>query len=161
MELSLPAYQTIAVLILVGFLMIAAEIFVPGLVLGTLGAICLLAAITWTFVEYGFLPGVLVFAGVGIFGLVGFLIWLSVFPKTFVGRQIINKNALPTTQNIEKVSLLGKTGTALSPLRPSGTARIDGRRIDVVAENGFIESGDTVVVVQIDGPRVVVRRQTS
>lgn len=157
MEMDFPAYQAIAVLILIGFLMIGAEVFVPGLVLGSLGALCLGAAIVWTYIDYGALPGTFVLAGVGIFGLIGFFIWLSVFPKTFVGRQIINKNALRTDENSARVSLLGQGGVALSPLRPAGTAKIAGRRVDVVAESGFVESGETVVVVQVEGARVVVR----
>ena len=36
---------------------------------------------------------------------------------------------------------LGRTGTALSPLRPAGIAEIDGARVDVVSDGGFIEAG--------------------
>ncbi len=34
-------FEAIVVLIIVGFLMLAAEVFVPGLVLGLLGGLCL------------------------------------------------------------------------------------------------------------------------
>lgn len=161
MEFDFPTYQAIGVLILIGFLMIGAEVFVPGLVLGSLGALCLAAAIVWTYIDYGAIPGTLVLAGVGFFGLIGFFVWLSVFPKTFVGRQIINKNALRSDENAARVSLLGKDGIALSPLRPAGTAKIGGRRVDVVAESGFVESGEAVLVIQVEGARVVVRRQSA
>jgi hypothetical protein len=33
---------------------------------------------------------------------------------------------------------------ALTPLRPSGTADIDGERVDVVAEGDFVEKGDKI-----------------
>lgn len=52
--------------------------------------------------------------------------------------------------------LRGKTGTALSDLRPSGLALIDGARYDVVTEGDFIDEGSTIVVSTIDGARIVV-----
>ena len=53
--------------------------------------------------------------------------------------------------------LVGRTGRALTTLRPSGTAEIDGDRVDVVTEGGFIASGATVEVVRARGAVVVVR----
>jgi len=53
--------------------------------------------------------------------------------------------------------LLGKNGIALTALRPAGTAVFDGKRTDVVTEGGFVEKGQPVTVVGIEGLRVVVR----
>ena len=53
---------------------------------------------------------------------------------------------------------LGRTGTALSPLRPAGIAEIDGARVDVVSDGGFIDAGTTIEVTRVDGNRVVVQR---
>lgn len=55
-------------------------------------------------------------------------------------------------------SLSGRTGTALTDLRPSGIAQIDGNRVDVVSEGGFIRAGEPVVVVRDEGYRRVVKR---
>jgi membrane-bound serine protease (ClpP class) len=53
--------------------------------------------------------------------------------------------------------LLGKQGVALTPLRPAGTALIDGKRYDVVSDGGFITGNTSIEVVQVEGTRVVVR----
>lgn len=53
---------------------------------------------------------------------------------------------------------LGKSGTALSPLRPAGIAEIEGERVDVVSDGELIEPGVPVVVTRVDGNRIVVRR---
>ena len=53
---------------------------------------------------------------------------------------------------------LGRTGTALSPLRPAGIAEIDGVRVDVVSDGGFIDAGTPIEVTRVDGNRIVVRR---
>jgi membrane-bound serine protease (ClpP class) len=44
-------------------------------------------------------------------------------------------------------------------LRPGGTARIGERRVDVVTRGEFLEPGTPLVVVEIEGNRVVVARQ--
>ena len=52
---------------------------------------------------------------------------------------------------------LGQFGTAVTLLRPSGTAEIDGVRLSVVSEGEFIPEGTRVQVVMVQGSRVVVR----
>ncbi|NLO90089.1 MAG: nodulation protein NfeD [Clostridia bacterium] len=52
---------------------------------------------------------------------------------------------------------IGKRGISLTPLRPAGTVLIDGKRVDVVTEGGYIDKGASVEVVEVEGNRVVVR----
>jgi membrane-bound serine protease (ClpP class) len=56
---------------------------------------------------------------------------------------------------------LGRTGTALSPMRPAGIAEIDGARVDVVSDGGFIDAGTPVKVTRVDGNRIVIRPVTT
>jgi membrane-bound serine protease (ClpP class) len=56
-------------------------------------------------------------------------------------------------------SLLGATGTALSDLRPSGVADIDGERVDVVTLGDYVRRGETIEVIRDDTYRRVVRRK--
>jgi membrane-bound serine protease (ClpP class) len=58
---------------------------------------------------------------------------------------------------VAKPELLNGTGVALSQLRPSGTATINGQRVDVVTEGGLIERGTAIKVVAVEGARIVVR----
>ncbi|MCG9969464.1 hypothetical protein L9W92_15750 [Pelotomaculum terephthalicicum JT] len=51
----------------------------------------------------------------------------------------------------------GKEGVALTPLRPAGSAELDGRRLDVVTEGEFIPKGRPVKVIKVEGTRVVVK----
>lgn len=59
--------------------------------------------------------------------------------------------------NRKRQDLIGRSGRALTALRPSGSVEIDGERIDVVTEGEFIDSGSAVSVVSVDGGRVVVK----
>jgi membrane-bound serine protease (ClpP class) len=53
--------------------------------------------------------------------------------------------------------LVGKDGTAITDLRPSGTARIGEERVDVVTEGEYVPQGSRVQVVRSEGYRHVVR----
>lgn len=148
--------QAVIVLAVVGFLMIAAEVFVPGMVLGALGALSLLAAIVAGYIAHGPFGGSIIFAAIALVSGIGFLVWMKTFARTAVGRRIILQT--PAAQDTSAAtSLVGRSGTAVTALRPAGTARIEGRRIDVIAEGAFIESGTAVTVISQEGLRTVVR----
>jgi membrane-bound ClpP family serine protease len=53
--------------------------------------------------------------------------------------------------------LVGKTGVAATPIIPSGKARIEGQLIDVTADGEIIERGQSIVVTNAQGNRVVVK----
>lgn len=52
--------------------------------------------------------------------------------------------------------LVGKKGVATTILRPIGRAEIDGKPIDVVSRDGFMDAGTAVVVVSVEGQTVTV-----
>jgi len=150
----------IITLFVVGFLLLAAEVFLPGMIVGSVGLICLIASVVVVFNEYGAPAGFLAAFVVGGLTVAGIVVWLNVFQHTFVGRRIM----LFTRQSsgeaaAENKTLIGETGEALTALRPSGTARLGGKRIDVTAVGEFLEPGASVVVVAADGMRVAVRRK--
>jgi len=53
--------------------------------------------------------------------------------------------------------LLGKKGTSVSTLRPSGKAEFDGKIYVVEADGSFIEPKKTVEVIRVRGNRIIVR----
>ncbi len=54
---------------------------------------------------------------------------------------------------------VGKTGLATTFLRPAGTALIEGVRMDVVTSGDFIEKDTEIVIVRVDGNRIVVEKK--
>lgn len=52
---------------------------------------------------------------------------------------------------------LGRTGTALTDLRPAGTIEVGEERIDVVTSGEYISKGAAIEVVDVQGSRVKVR----
>jgi len=53
--------------------------------------------------------------------------------------------------------LIGAEGQTVTPLRPVGTVRIDGQRIDAMSESGTIEANTPVVVTDVYDNQIKVR----
>ena len=153
-----------------GLVLLVLEIFViPGFGLaGVLGIGALLAGLslsligggaTWEFILKA--AGRVVFSL--LLALVASLAVLRFLPRLPFGRRLILETELlagaggSSAPESDK-SWLGKSGTAISPLRPAGIAEIEGERVDVVSDGELIEPGVPVVVTRVDGNRIVVRR---
>lgn len=54
--------------------------------------------------------------------------------------------------------LLGKSGIAATDLRPSGKMKIDNTIYDVVADNFFIEKNSDIIVVKVEGIKIIVNK---
>jgi membrane-bound serine protease (ClpP class) len=88
---------------------------------------------------------------------------LRFLPRLPVGRRLVLETELTAREGFASApdtdrAWLGKRGTAASTLRPAGIADIEGERVDVVSDGEFIEAGDPITVVRVDGNRIVVRR---
>jgi len=59
---------------------------------------------------------------------------------------------------VDFAHLVGRTGTTATPLMPSGKARFGDELLDVIADGEAIDRGQTVVVVEVRGNRVLVHR---
>lgn len=105
--------------------------------------------------------------GAGIYFIAGDLILIPA--AIVIGIKLIAKSPVTlrksltrengvTSQDLGLQSLIGKYGETLTTLRPSGKARIDKRRLDVVSAGDYIEKGAKVVVSTVDGNRIVVNR---
>ena len=145
---------------LVGVLMIIVEILLPtvGLLAG-LGVAAMLYSIV---LALGGDIGALAALGIAlVIAVVLFLLIVSRLPSSRLWNKIVLQKSSRTEEGYvsaaERSDLVGKTGEVLTELRPSGTARIDGRPVDVISEGAYIQKGKQIVVLSVNGSRVVVR----
>jgi membrane-bound serine protease (ClpP class) len=148
--------ELVATLLIVGVILLLLETVLPGMIAGIAGFCCIVAGVVVTYSRFGPEKGNLVLLCVVIGGIGAFAVWLKMFPKSRIGRLFVSDSTVGNI-NAEKPELLNQTGMAFTNLRPSGTAVINGRRVDVVTEGGMIARGTPVKVVAIEGMRVVVR----
>lgn len=143
-------------LLAIGAVLLILETVLPGMIAGIIGFCCLVAAVVVSYSEFGARGGNLALFFVSIGLVSGTLLWMKYFPESPMARLFVSRKVIGNI-NAEKPELLYQTGTAHTPLRPSGTAVINGQRVDVVTEGGMIEKGTPIKVVAIEGMRVVVR----
>jgi membrane-bound serine protease (ClpP class) len=101
-----------------------------------------------------------------VLGIISVALMFRFLPKTEssgIGGRLILTTALGRETGFrshEEVSqdLTGCRGVALTALRPAGKARIEGKRLNVETEGGFIDQGEELKVLRQEPGRVIVRR---
>ncbi|MBL8694284.1 MAG: hypothetical protein JNJ88_09330 [Planctomycetes bacterium] len=149
-------------LLVAGVLCVVAEVFFPSLgILALFAVLSLAGSVVFGFRESTELGWTFLVASVGG-GFGSALIAFKIFPRTRFGKRMIvdgpTFSSDPAATDPETRDLLGRSGRAMSVLRPAGVAEVDGRRIDCVADGELLEPGTPIVVTALDGNRVVVRR---
>ncbi len=142
------------VLIIIGIVLLIAEIFVPSFgITGIVGILAIIAGVVFT--ADSFFGGMILFTVILAFSILLMFIAYKVFVKK--GSPLILEESL--REDLSNVSLeffVHKEGVAVTPLRPAGTADIDGVRLDVLTQGEFIEKGSPIKVTAIQGKKIVV-----
>ena len=150
-------------LLALGLAFVIAEVLIPSFgALSILATLSIVGAIALAFdesTEFGVrflvatalcLPAAILFA-------------LKVLPRSPFGRKMVARGlsfeSVPTTDPRDTLPL-GTEGDVEAPCHPAGMARLAGRRVDVVTRGEWIEAGERVRVVEVEGNRVVVVRTT-
>ncbi len=142
--------------------LLVAEVFVPS---GGLLSVCSFACLA---------GGIVIFFNFStVAGWIGIIIAIimiptvlifayRIFPKTRFGKAVTLTppkrdlgDAIPDTDRLKE--LLGRTGVVLSDLRPVGMCDFAGRRLECVAETGYIEKDNNVTVIRVEGTQLTVR----
>jgi membrane-bound serine protease (ClpP class) len=165
--LGLAGWEEVLLLGL-GLILLLVEVFIlPGFgIAGILG----LAAISGAAIMamLGILPTgsdilqAVVVLGAALFISVALLFaWLRHLPNSQRASGLLLKEGIGAKEGYvsgaNRDDLIGRDATALTDLRPAGTATVDGERIDVVTEGEFIKAGTPVRVVRSEGYRHIVR----
>lgn len=152
-------YESIIIFV-IGFALLAAELFIPGGIVGLIGGALMIISLLFAgesvvHMAYSILIAMFI-------AIIGMVVLMKFFGKNLhVFNKLILRDATTTEEgyvsNVNRVDLLGKSGYTLTPLRPAGTIIIDNERIDVVSEGNYVDSKKKVEVVRVEGSRIVVR----
>ncbi len=106
-------------------------------------------------------------------GFAGFLLLAFIISKYLHKIPIANKLVLAAPQGeaavvkaVESsttpmpVVKMGQKGVSVTTLRPAGTARINGQKVDVVTKGEHIEAHQEIIVVEVEGNRIVVKKES-
>ncbi len=150
-------------LIVIGLLLMAAELFLPtagfSFVLGVGGVIAGVAIAFNSSPTQGVVTLVVVVVLIPVLSPILMHYW----PRTALGKKFLlpgpedDATVAQMPVNLELEQLRSRYGKTLSPLRPSGVADFDGRRVDVLSEGALIDAGQWVKVIDVKAGRIVVR----
>jgi len=156
---GIQVYQI--VILLLGLILLIIEIFTPGFgIAGGTGLVLLILGIILT-ASTPLEALVMIVILLVILGLVLTVVLHSAargrLSKTLILKDSLNKESgYIGTEDLEY--FIGKEGTALTVLRPAGTAEFEGIRLDVVSEGDYIPKNSKVKIVQVAGRRIVVKK---
>lgn len=156
---GLAGYESL-ILFIIGIILIIAEFFLPGAIAGILGV----AAIIGSLLMAG---GNIMYMGISILiamlvAIIGMILMVKVFGKRMkIFKKMILSDSTSTesgyVSNVNRLELVGQIGVTITPLRPAGSITINDERLDVVTEGSYIENGQKVKVIKVEGSRIVVR----
>ena len=133
-----------------GLILLAAEVLVPGGILGIAGGLALFAGCVVSFMELGASGGLIAVVIAMLAAFVVFYIQFKLLPKTRVGKRFFLKREISATSTALQDSardLIGKTALSATVLSPSGYVTIEGKRYEAVSQSGQIAPGTELVVV--------------
>lgn len=158
-----PVWLPCLILAVFGVALLIAELFMPGFgVSGISGALCLIAVCVLQFTTNKPLVASLVALVLGVILIVMVVLFMHslknglLFRSPIVLKDKIEADAVKLSSN-SLDELIGKTGVAVTPLRPSGIALIEGKRYSVETQATFTEKGQTVTVVSVEGTKITVQ----
>jgi membrane-bound serine protease (ClpP class) len=152
---------TVVSLAAAGIALMFLEMFLPGIIAGVVGGILLFASIIVAYRDMGTGAGNLVLiAAVGATAGLWWW-WATKFQHTRFGRRmtLTASGTGEAGMGDQLASLHDQIGTALTPLRPSGTISIAGHRVDAITGGEFLDAGTRVRVVRTHGLGVLVRQE--
>ena len=155
---------------IIGVTLIILEIFIiPGFgIAGISGIVLVFISLFLSlvggdpFLDFEMVSNAIIQLSVSLVAAVILILILAKFlPKTTIFNKFVlaveEKKDAGFVSHSTSDELVGKEGVAITTLRPAGTAKINGNRVDVVSESEYIEKGQKIKVIAVEGIRVVVK----
>ncbi|MFD2255742.1 NfeD family protein [Luteolibacter algae] len=143
-----------------GIFLLAAEVMVPGGILGLAGGFLLFTGCVASFVKLGPIEGLIAIAGSLVAAGVIFYIQFKILPKTRLGKRFFLNREISGTSTALKDDardLIGKTAQSVTVLSPSGYITVGGKRYEARSQSGQIPSNTELVIVEANHFQLIVR----
>ena len=148
---------TAFILLAVGLVAVLLEFFVPGGILGSVGALLVVASI----IVFGMHSSSLLFAllytgftGALLAILIKVALWRIRCGKTGVYSDSDQEGFIASTWNHE---LVGHVAVVSSDLRPGGHVVIESKHYSAISQSGYIVKGTEVIIVGGEGESLMVQ----
>lgn len=148
----------IIILCIVGIIAVIAELVLPGGVVGIAGIICLVVAVGMIFSQYGAGAGLIASVCLLALGVATLALWMKNFHRLPITKKFILHDTVGEDEALTHLQgFVGKTGTTVTEISPSGYAMIEDEKVDVMTQAGSIPKGVPVEIIETNGPSIYVR----
>jgi len=152
--------STIIGLLVAAFILVFFEVILPGGILGIIAALCVIFASWIAGDQYGAGIGILTFVGSAAAIAILAFVEFKLLARTSLGRAFFLKSSVTGHSNIApaEASIIGKKGSALTRLNPSGKVAIDGQSYEARSQDGYIEADQAILVVAQDNFNLIIKK---
>lgn len=147
------------ILIVIGFMLAVVEMYLPGFGFpGISGAILMVVGIV--LIADTLLQGLLIALVVVALLCVAFSIAIRAASKGRLSKSklVLKSVATEALEDNPLAYYMDKEGVAATRLSPVGAGDFEGVRLNILSESQFIEEGERVRVVRVEGKRIYVRK---
>jgi membrane-bound serine protease (ClpP class) len=146
--------------IVIALVLFFLEIFMPGGVLAMIGAVLVLVAAFMAYPEFGAIASLLILLCSTVLGIGLFFLEVRLLKSTRFGRQFMLESVISGTSNqtLADDSVVGRAGTALTTMNPSGKVEVEGESYTASSMSGLLEKGASVSVVRVDQFKLIVKK---
>ena len=136
-----------------GLLLIFLEFFLPGVVMAVGGGLLLLASLYFFHMEHPGSPLFFVYF-IGLTGLVYCVVRFAMWRVKATIRSAADQEGFIAVSYPKE--MVGKTGSAITDLRPCGHILIEGQCFQAVAKTGYINKNRPIEVLGGEGSHLIV-----
>jgi membrane-bound ClpP family serine protease len=150
----------IIILFSIGIFLLAAEVMIPGGILGIAGGILLFAGCVMSFISLGTTAGIIAIGITLVAAIIVFYIQFKILPKTRFGKRFFLEKQISGTSSAignEARDLIGKIATSVTVLSPSGYVTVEGKRFEAFSQSGHISPGTELLVTEANHFQIIVR----
>ncbi len=152
-------FWALFLIFLVGFILIIVDIFLPGGILATGGAILVAVGIMITYYQHGARWGTTALVSSLVVATIVVVVGYQLVSRTRLGNHLFldpkrvgNRDANPAPV----AAMIGRAGVTITDLRPAGRVRVDDEPYDALTTGQFIPAGRKVKVVATEMNSLVV-----
>ena len=150
----------IIILLIAGFILVGAEVLLPGGILGVIALVLIIAATIIATNTYGGGAGMLVLFAGGLGSLTTFFAMFKFIAVSPSGGGLRLDSAITGNASGETIdpALIGQSGVATTKLVPNGLVTIGDNDMQAHSEDGYVDIGESVTIQDIRNGDLIVRK---
>lgn len=150
----------IVILFIVGVVLIGCEVFLPGGIIGAVGAAMMIAGIVLSYSDFGPMGALLSTVVAVALVTMALVFEFKFLPKTRVGQRLFLSGSIQgsTTYSQAEEDVVGQTCLTVTALGPTGFVLLNGKKLEAASRSGFIDKNEEVKVTGKDNFRIIVSK---